>query len=203
MSKTDRVRGTKESERRAKGLGGVHRRLLKKWEGQFQFEGRGDVESILEGERCRGLLDYIEWGEYEANREWMKRYYNTEEIRVRLINYTEHYSKYFTQYAFNFRLAGVGRCMEKRKRKLGKLLERKLEAEMGSHLGDKKTEKDLEGGEDSFEAEDIQHQSRELEIRKWQKRFDKVGWCLRDSLSFLSFRCFVFQNLGNYIFIFS
>ena len=148
----------------------TYTKLLSKWEGQFQFEGRGDIESILEGERCRGLMDYIEWGEFEVERESLKRFYNTEETAVRLANYTEHYAKYFTQYAFNFRLSKVGKCLEKRKRKLGKLMERKLEAEFGSENGEKKDEEDSQ----SIEKEDIEHRSREIEIRKWQKRFDKV-----------------------------
>ena len=143
--------------------------LLSKWEGQFQFEGRGDIESILEGERCRGLMDYIEWGEFEVERESLKRFYNTEETEVRLANYTEHYAKYFTQYAFNFRLSKVGKCLEKRKRKLGKLMERKLEAEFGSEGEDEKSQ-----GSHSLEKDDFEHHSREIEIRKWQKRFDKV-----------------------------
>ena len=145
-------------------------KLLRKWEGQFQFEGRGDIESVLEGERCRGLMDYIEWGEFEAEREWLKRFYNTEETKIRLANYTEHYAKYFTQHGFNFRLSKVGKCIEKRKRKLGKLMERKLEAELGSEQEDEKDENESK----SLEKENFQHKSREIEIRKWQKRFDKV-----------------------------
>lgn len=157
-------------------LSKAYRGLLSKWETQFRFEGRGDIESIMEGERCRGLLDYIEWGEYEAEREWMKRFYNMEDIGIRMANYTEHYAKYFTQYGLNFKLSKVGKCLEKRKRKLGKLLERKIEAEMDSQQEEKKNEKDEEGLEQSSERNEIQHQSRELEIKKWQKRFDKVGY---------------------------
>ena len=174
MFKTESIRKTREHKKRHPSTSVAYGRLLSKWEGQFRFEGRGDIESILEGERCRGLMDYIEWGEFESNREWMKRYYNTEETRIRLANYTEHYAKYFTQYGFNFRLSKIGKCMEKRKRKLGKLLERKLEAEMGSDQDDKNSAKHEQGQDYSSDNQDIQHKSRELEIRKWQKRFDKV-----------------------------
>jgi hypothetical protein len=174
MFKTESIKKTREHKNKHPSTSVAYGRLLSKWEGQFRFEGRGDIESILEGERCRGLMDYIEWGEFESNREWMKRYYNTEETRIRLANYTEHYTKYFTQYGFNFRLSKIGKCMEKRKRKLGKLLERKLEAEMGSDQDDKNSAKHEQGQDYSSDNQDIQHKSRELEIRKWQKRFDKV-----------------------------
>jgi hypothetical protein len=173
MFKTESKEKPLEHKKRHPSTLQTYNNLLKKWEGQFRFEGRGDIESILEGERCRGLMDYIEWGEFEANREWMKRFYNTEETQVRLANYTEHYAKYFTQYGFNFRLSKIGKCMEKRKRKLGKLLERKLEAEMGSDE-ERNSPKREDRGEYSSDHQEIHHKSRDLEIKKWQKRFDKV-----------------------------
>lgn len=187
MFKTETIRTRKEFPKKAQLTARVRGRLLSKWEGQFKFEGQGDIESILEGKRCQGLMDYIEWGEFEARKEWMKRYYNTEETRVRLANYTEHYAKYFTQYSFNCRLSLIAKCLEKRKRKLNKLLERRLEAEMGSEQEQRNSARPEHPRDYSSDEQEIEHQSRELEIRKWQNRFDKVGglqWSRND------FQCF-------------
>lgn len=175
MFKTESDRIRKKVRTKSYLAAKVRNRLLSKWEGQFKFEGQGDIESILEGKRCTGLMDYIEWGEFEARKEWMKRYYNTEETRVRLINYTEHYAKYFTQYSFNCRLSRIAKCLEKRKRKLNKLLERRLEAEMGPDQEPRDSVRPENPRDYSSDDQEIEHQSRELEIRKWQNRFDKVG----------------------------
>lgn len=62
--------------------------------------------------------------------------------------------------------------MEKRKRRLGKLLERKIEREMGEgHTA----EKNQTLGEEESPGKFDSGGSRDIEIKRWQKKYDKVS----------------------------
>ena len=148
--------------------------LLNEYDNKFIFEAPHKINYILDQYLCKEFLNYIEWTQFESENEFMRRYYNNKEIEVRLKNYTVHYDKYFCGYPTNYRLSKISECMQKRKRKLTKMMDRKIELEFEDEEKENKNNSNKKETAKENSSVMRKEKSREIEIKEVEKQFEKV-----------------------------
>lgn len=71
----------------------VRSHLLKKYESKFQFNMCSEVNSLLQDKKSRALGRFKDFKLFDQRVEILRRYYNSEEIPVRLRNYVIFYNE--------------------------------------------------------------------------------------------------------------